>query len=103
MDKTIINIFGNFRYVRLSNNHKVIHYGDCDEKTVPTLEELKNKLDITEIKQLLIGKECPHFKEMKSRNKTTNLFSITFDSGEQQTLDFVAPDDQSFDYWTDGK
>lgn len=92
-----------FWYVRLSPNHKVLHYGDCDEKTVPTLEELKNKLEVSEIKQLLIGKECPLFREMKSRNKTTTLFSITFDSGEQQTLDFVAPDEQTFDFWTDGK
>ncbi|CAO1307083.1 unnamed protein product [Diamesa serratosioi] len=90
-----------FWYVRLSPNHKVLHYGDCDEKTVPMLEELKNKLVVNEIKQLLVGRECPHFKEMKGR-KPPNLFSITFDSGEQQTLDFVAPDDITFHYWIDG-
>lgn len=29
-----------FWYVRLSPNHKVLHYGDCDEKSVPSLEDL---------------------------------------------------------------
>lgn len=35
-----------FWYARLSPNHKVIHYGDCDEKTVPTIEELSNKVQV---------------------------------------------------------
>lgn len=33
-----------FWYARLSPNHKVLHYGDCDEKSVPTLEELGKDL-----------------------------------------------------------
>jgi engulfment and cell motility protein 1 len=92
-----------FWYVRLSPNHKVIHYGDCDEKTVPTQEELKNELRVNEMKQLLVNKECPHIKEMKGRKPTT-LFSIAFDdNGEQKTIDFVAPDDMTFNYWIDGE
>lgn len=92
-----------FWYVRLSPNHKILHYGDCDEKTVPTQEELKSELRVNEMKQLLVNKECPHIKEMKGRKPTT-LFSIAYDdSGEQKTLDFVAPDDMTFNYWIDGK
>jgi engulfment and cell motility protein 1 len=91
-----------FWYVRLSPNHKVLHYGDCDEKTVPIQEELKSELRVNEIKQLLVNKDCPHIKEMKGRKPTT-LFSIAYDdNGEQKTLDFVAPDDQTFNYWIDG-
>ncbi|GFG38195.1 hypothetical protein Cfor_03800 [Coptotermes formosanus] len=41
-----------FWYVRLSPNHKVFHYGDCDEKSVPSLEELPNKLAVVDIKAL---------------------------------------------------
>lgn len=37
-----------FWYARLSPNHKVIHYGDCDEKTVPTIEELSNKVQVSD-------------------------------------------------------
>lgn len=92
-----------FWYARLSPNHKVIHYGDCDEKTVPTLEELSNKVLVIDIKQLLVGKECPHMKEMRARKSAVNLgFSITFDNMDHTTLDFVAPDETVFNYWTDG-
>ncbi|XP_034473794.1 engulfment and cell motility protein 1 [Drosophila innubila] len=93
-----------FWYARLSPNHKVIHYGDCDEKNIPTLEELPKKLPIIDIKQLLEGKECPHMKETRTRkSQTVNLaFSITFESVDHSTLDFVAPDESVFNYWTDG-
>lgn len=92
-----------FWYVRLSTNHKILHYGDCDEKTVPTQEELKSELRVNEMKQLLVNKECPHIKEMKGRKPTT-LFSIAYDdNGEQKTLDFVAPDDTTYNYWIDGE
>ncbi|XP_070500587.1 engulfment and cell motility protein 1 [Chironomus tepperi] len=93
-----------FWYVRLSPNHKVLHYGDCDEKTVPTLDELKSEVRVNDMKQLLVNKECPHVKEIKTRGgKPTTLFSIAYDDGgEQKTLDFVAPDDTTFNYWIDG-
>ncbi|XP_065078096.1 engulfment and cell motility protein 1 [Ochlerotatus camptorhynchus] len=90
-------------YARLSPNHKVIHYGDCDEKTVPTLEELNNKLPVIDIRQMLVGKECPHMKEMRAKKSTFPLgFSLVTESSDQQTLDFVAPDEATFNYWTDG-
>lgn len=92
-----------FWYVRLSPNHKVFHYGDCDEKSVPTLEELPNKLAVVDIKALIIGKECPHMKDVRGRKTTHQLaFSLTLDSVEVTSLDFVAPEEQVFDYWTDG-
>lgn len=90
-------------YARLSPNHKVIHYGDCDEKTVPTLEELNNKLPVIDIRQMLVGKECPHMKEMRAKKSSFPLgFSLVTESSDQQTLDFVAPDEATFNYWTDG-
>ncbi|XP_055376540.1 engulfment and cell motility protein 1 [Condylostylus longicornis] len=89
-----------FWYARLSSNQKIIHYGDCDEKSVPTIDELANKVAVTDIKQLLVGKECPH---MKGRKSVGNLcFSIVFDNMDLATLDFVAPDEKTFSYWTDG-
>lgn len=92
-----------FWFVRLSPNHKVIHYGDCDEKSNPNLEELGNKLAVSDIKGLVIGKECPHIKDVRGRKTPHQLaFSITIDSTDTTSLDFVAPDDQVFDYWTDG-
>lgn len=52
-----------FRYCRLSPNHKFFHYDDCDEKTVPTVEELGKKISIVDIKTIVTGKECPHMKD----------------------------------------
>ncbi|KAG5675487.1 hypothetical protein PVAND_005387 [Polypedilum vanderplanki] len=89
-----------FWYVRLSSNYKVLHYGDCDEKTVPLHEELKNELRVSDMRQLLKNKDCPHVKEIK---KLTTLFSIVYeDNSESKTLDLVAPDEISFNYWVDG-
>lgn len=92
-----------FWFVRLSPNHKVLHYGDCDEKSNPSIEELTSKLAVSDIKGLVVGKECPHMKDIKGRKTAHQLaFSITLDSQDTPSLDFVAPDEQVFDYWTDG-
>lgn len=90
-------------YIRLSPNHKVFHYGDCDEKSEPALEDLSNKLPVVDIKALVIGKECPHMKDVRGRKTTHQLaFSLLLDSVEVASLDFVAPDEKVFDFWTDG-
>ncbi|KAL0831559.1 hypothetical protein ABMA28_002348 [Loxostege sticticalis] len=92
-----------FWFVRLSPNHKVLHYGDCDEKSTPSLEELGSKLPVAEIKCVAVGKDCPHMKDLKGRKITLHLaFSLILKSAEVPSLDFVAPDEQIFDYWTDG-
>lgn len=90
-------------YARLSPNHKVLHYGDCDEKSVPTLEELSQKIQLCEMKQLLVGKECPHMNLLRTRKSAANLvFSITIENmTDCPSLDFVAPDEITFNYWTD--
>lgn len=92
-----------FWFVRLSPNHKVLHYGDCDEKSTPSLEELGTKLAVADIKCVVIGKECPHMKDLRGRKINPQLaFSLILKSAEVTSLDFVAPDEQIFDYWTDG-
>lgn len=92
-----------FWYCRLSPNHKVFHYGDCDEnRGVPSLDELPHKLQVVEIKAVVTKKECPHMKEVKRMKSTLSLaFSLIPDS-DQEPLNFVAPNEKEFDYWTDG-
>ena len=34
---------GKFWYCRLSPNHKIFHFGDCDENARPSVEQLPNK------------------------------------------------------------
>lgn len=92
-----------FWYVRLSPNHKVLHHGDCDEKSTPSLEELGNKLSVADVKSVVTGKDCPHMKDLRGRKINPSLaFSLILKSAEVTSLDFVAPDEQIFDYWTDG-
>ena len=92
-----------FWYVRLSPNHRVLHYGDCDEKKIPSIDELPNKLPVTEISFLMTGKECPHIKEAKGKKRTSQLaFSLIVQNDDLASLDFTAPDQEIFDYWVDG-
>ncbi|XP_043214984.1 engulfment and cell motility protein 1-like [Amphibalanus amphitrite] len=92
-----------FWMVRLSPNHKVLHYGDCSELATPTLDELTNKLAVHEVRALVTGRDCPHMKDSKGKKSTFQLaFSLLYESPEGGSLDFVAPDGKTFDYWTDG-
>ncbi|XP_050668642.1 engulfment and cell motility protein 1 [Leptidea sinapis] len=98
-----INRKDKFWFVRLSPNHKVLHYGECDEKSTPSLEELGSKLAVADIKCVVVGKECPHMKDLKGKISSPHLaFSLILKAAEVPSLDFVAPDEQIFDYWTDG-
>ncbi|ENN76031.1 hypothetical protein YQE_07406, partial [Dendroctonus ponderosae] len=90
-----------FWYMRLSPNHKILHYGDCDEKSTPTAEELPSKLAVSDIRALLIGKECPHMRGKKASH-TQLAFSLALEGVDLQSLDCVAPDDLTLAYWTDG-
>ncbi|XP_049340469.1 engulfment and cell motility protein 3 isoform X2 [Astyanax mexicanus] len=92
-------------YCRLSPNHKVLHYGDVDEETeMPSVESLQEKIPVTDIKSLLVGKDCPHMKENKGKQTKEMLdlaFSITYDV-EEYSLNFIASSRTDFCLWTDG-
>ncbi|UYV78258.1 ELMO3 [Cordylochernes scorpioides] len=91
-----------FWYCRLSPNYKLLHYGDCEEHVIPAIEDLAYKLQVLEIKYLVTGKECPHMKDVKRTKSTLSIaFSLILDS-DQEPLNFVAPNEKVFDYWTDG-
>lgn len=90
-----------FWYCRLAPNHKMLHYGDCYENSVPTLEQLQNKISVVDIKALITGKDCPHMKDKRVIKSVPLAFSLLLDT-EQASLDFVASCDKDFDYWTDG-
>ncbi|KAK2162225.1 hypothetical protein LSH36_101g00020 [Paralvinella palmiformis] len=87
----------------LSPNHKVFYYGECDEINKPTIEQLKNKLAVVDIKRLLTGKECPHVKEKRKHNTASLAFSIQTEAEiEKDPLNFIALDQEAFNMWTDG-
>ncbi|XP_067009569.1 engulfment and cell motility protein 3 isoform X2 [Anabrus simplex] len=87
-------------YICLSSNHMVFHYGDCTEnETDPP--ECSSKVSVSNIRDLVTGKKCPHVKEAK--HKPDFAFSLLLDLHlEPSSLDFIAPNQEVFDTWTDG-
>ncbi|KAK2191324.1 hypothetical protein NP493_54g03014 [Ridgeia piscesae] len=92
-----------FWYCRLSPNHKVFHYGDCEEASVPSIEQLQNKLAVVDIKGMYTGKDCPHIKDRGKKSSLSSLaFSIILEEEVGETVNFIAPSDVEFNLWTDG-
>lgn len=96
-----------FWYWRLAPNQKTFHFADCLESANPPIEQLTNKLQISEIKSLLTGKDCPHVKEkQKGKAPNTNLcFAIVPQTANPDSLErhcFVAANEEEFGLWTDG-
>lgn len=92
-----------YRFVKLHTNHKTIYVGDWNhDKSLPTIEDLEPKMQISDVRDFKTGSECPFLntKEWKNKEATARLaFSLL---GENTSLDLVAPDEQTFNYWVDG-
>jgi len=91
-------------YCRLSPNHKVFHYGDCNEDEQPSIEHLPHKLAVVDCKQLVVGKDCPHIKERTDKTAKKHIamaFSIVTETDMADTLNFIAPSENDFAMWTD--
>uniref|UniRef100_A0A3B3QC94 Si:dkey-56f14.7 n=1 Tax=Paramormyrops kingsleyae TaxID=1676925 RepID=A0A3B3QC94_9TELE len=91
---------------RLSANHKVLHYGDLEEANqgAVSYESLQEKIQVSDIKAVITGKDCPHVKEkgaLRQNKETQELaFSIVYDSDEY--LNFIAPNKHEYCVWIDG-
>jgi len=87
-------------FCRLSPNHKFLHYGDVDDSMAkPAIDSLHDKIAVSDMNDLVVGKECPHIKNTKAHKYTTDLaFSVLYDPDE--ALNFVAPEKKlvSLDY-----
>ncbi|KAM4018477.1 engulfment and cell motility protein 3 [Anomaloglossus baeobatrachus] len=92
-------------FCRLSPNHKVLHYGDVEDKIDnPPIEILAQKISVVDIKYVLTGKDCPHMKEKNSGKQNKDLmdqaFSVCYDV--DCCLNFIAPSSTDFCLWLDG-
>lgn len=90
---------------KLTPNLKAFHYGDCAENDNLPLEKLNNKLPVSDIKSFVIGRDCPHIKDKKEKNRTMTTTSFAIQHVNSDTNDmycFVAKDEVEFDMWTDG-
>ncbi|CAG5127101.1 unnamed protein product [Candidula unifasciata] len=92
-----------FWFWRLSPNYKALHYGDCGESENLILEQLPNKILITDIEKLQTGAMCPHVTVRGRRNNANSklAFSFKFEQ-EADPFCFIAASENEFDLWTDG-
>ena len=87
-------------YCRLSQNHKMLHFGDTTSATqAPPIESLDKKIQVSEMR-LEVGQNCPHFATIKRGHAATNIFSVFYEGDEH--LDFIAPNETVFNIWVDG-
>jgi len=94
-----------YRYVKLHPNHKTVYVGDWNsEKSLPTIEDLEPRLQIADIRDIIVGAECPFIKEWGKKKDHQHQFArLAFSLvGENTSLDLVAPDEQTHNYWVDG-
>lgn len=92
-----------FFYCRLSPNHKVFHYGDCDETAIPTIEQLPSKLAVIDIKEVLTGKDCSHVKDKNKKLNPGLAFSLMpTENFSTEPINFVAASEEIFHIWMDG-
>ncbi|KAJ6223034.1 hypothetical protein RDWZM_001579 [Blomia tropicalis] len=91
-----------FWYCRLSNNHKTLLHGDCEEDAKNIENLLVNKLNISDIEQVVTGKECPHMRDARGKKTTTSLAFSVLVREDSNHLNFVASTPEIYDYWIDG-
>lgn len=88
---------------KLSPNHRTLYYGDIEDSRKTQLDELPNRINVSDIKRVIIGKDCPHTKDGHMKKTTVDLaFSIVYESDHEDHLNFVSIDQKTFCYWTDG-
>ena len=90
-------------YCRLSPNLKVLHYGDVDDPDKSySVDHLPNEIAVADIKELVVGKECPHIKNARSAHKsiTELAFSILYEPNK--SLNFIAQSQDAYCMWVDG-
>lgn len=88
---------------KLSPNHRTFHYGDLDDNREPLLEDLPNRILVSDVTRILIGKDCPHTKDGHMKKTTVDLaFTIVHMSDHEDFLNFVAIDQKTFCFWVDG-
>ncbi|KAI9141182.1 ELMO/CED-12 family-domain-containing protein [Paraphysoderma sedebokerense] len=97
-----------FRYYKLSLNKKFLHYADFSEisETRPLLEMLTEKVDITNVTDILTGSSSPinHVNNKRSTvsDIPTNLCFSLMSSPETSVADFICTNSTQFSEWTDG-
>ena len=103
--KTGEQVKNQFRYVKLSINHKTIYVGDWNsDKSSPTIEDLEPKLHLENVADIRTGAGCDFLREYKKdfKDQYSKLAFSLVDINGDSLLDLVAPDELTQNYWVDG-
>ncbi|XP_046609911.1 engulfment and cell motility protein 1-like [Neodiprion virginianus] len=87
----------NWWFVHLSDDERVLIYGDWDSESQP-YSNLHKRISVASATGLATGKRCPHAKGRKYPTDKT-FFSLLHEGG---SLDFIAPNKEIYNLWTDG-
>ena len=86
-------------FCRLTQNHKHLHYGEVEGNNNPSIEALEKKIQVNQMKELLLGKDIV----IKNKSKVeSHALGIVFSGGEDKRLELLATDERTFSVWTDG-
>ncbi|KAJ8042237.1 Engulfment and cell motility protein 1 [Holothuria leucospilota] len=84
-------------YIRLSRNHKVLHYGNYrDSNSIPSMDSLKEKIRVEEIISLPTGKHLTTGRGGAAKN------SFSVETQNNGKLDFSAETLEEMEMWIDG-
>ena len=83
-------------FVKLSSNKKTIHHGDWkDSDSVPEIEQLKERISVSDIKTFLTGNECV---QTKNNQRSDTFLTVICDNSQ---LELIAQNEKDFHYWCD--
>ncbi|XP_065178805.1 engulfment and cell motility protein 1-like [Sycon ciliatum] len=89
---------------RLHSNRMVLHWAECELTNVTPVpyEQLTNKIQISEVRELVIGKDCPHVKSSSKKPGTWSNFAFALMYNNDDHIGFLVEDERTFASWVDG-
>jgi len=104
-DGCFFNVYkqkGKAIFYKLSPNFKEIKYGFANLNSIPNDADLPQSIRVSELAQLLIGRNCTMFEKKKVDDATVALcFQAVFKETDK-ALDFYAMNREDYAIWTDG-
>jgi len=80
----------------------MICWDEVQQGEAPALEDLPNKINLGDVNQVLVGKECPFTQSKKTEQKDIAKAAFSLMMDDQTTHDFVASSHKQYCAWVDG-
>lgn len=93
---------GQYKYVKLHTNRKTIYAGETSEKNIPSIEDLEPKIQVQDIIEVTTGKDVEFLKDYRKEAIAEMAKRAICVRAESGSLELVAPDVKTYNYWLDG-